>query len=164
VLAAVEVGAFVRYWLQAPGEVGSWLRSVVLLRAVEASVDLIARLFNEIETANEVNRALRERLKVANAEIDQLRAIRDALIAELRKPAGPNRSSSGALARITLTVILPVLVAVVGGAVAGVGQQLAANATSADAVVGTDESSILENLTELGEACRRVALLAEDDD
>jgi hypothetical protein len=68
------------------------------------------------------------------------------------------------LARITLTVILPVLVAVVGGAVAGVGQQLAANATSADAVVGTDESSILENLTELGEACRRVALLAEDDD
>jgi len=154
-----DVESFVRLWLRLPNEPDSWVPEVGLSRKVERATGLITRLIEELEIAQANNRDLSERLRDARAEVDQLQAIRDALLAELRKSGGPDRRSTSLLAKVAGLVILPLVLSAVGGAVAGVAQELTANRLTAE-----DERSkaLVDAVQDVRAACQQVIVVGDD--
>jgi hypothetical protein len=88
------------------------------------------------------------------SELEQLRLLRDALVAELRKPAGPEPKSSKLLAGAAAVVLT-----VIGGAAGGASQQLVAEAMADEQPAAAQGAGI--DVGPVVEACDQVVILSE---
>lgn len=133
-------------------------RLVFLVRSVENAAGRIEFLLAQVEYLSSQNETLRVQLRNAQVEIAQLRIIKDALVAELRKPGGPNERSTGLLAKVAT-----VLLSVVAGAAGGVAQEVAARSLDGDgSTEQTFHTNIEIDIDSVIGACENVIAVVEE--